>query len=95
MTFFVGSTEFNTLLRLLEDLETKMNALQTAVATLTTDVNALAAALTAAQANQFTAADVANITSIDNQVKAALASLNPTPTPTPSPSPAPTPTPTS
>ena len=68
---------------LLETVKDQMNALQQAVATLTSDVQALAAAVTASQANLFTPQDVANIAALDTQVKAIAAGLAPTPTPTP------------
>ena len=83
MTIIFGSAE---LTDLLTQLEQQMNALQQAVATLTTDVQTLAAAVTASQANQFTPQDVANITTLDTQVKAITAGLTPAPSPTPTPS---------
>lgn len=83
MLVSIGSTqELQQILSYLKNFGDQMTALQTAVSMLQTDVQALSAAVTANQANQFTAQDVSNIQAIDTQVKALVASLTPAP-PTP------------
>ena len=69
-------------------LETEVNQLQSAIATLQADFSALTSAVTAIQATSFTPADVANVTAIDTSVKALTASLTPAPAPAPTPTPA-------
>ncbi len=59
-----------------------MNALQTAVAQLKSNLDALWATV---QANTFTADDVASVTTIDASVKALAATLTPVPAPTSAP----------
>lgn len=79
----VTSREWDALLAYLQQMENRLNALQTVISTLQADVSALSSAVTALQANQFTAADVANVQALDTQVKALTAALTP-PAPAPS-----------
>jgi hypothetical protein len=83
----IGSHEIVETLAIVTHLEAQMNALQTAISILTTDLTKLSAAVTVAQSSQFSTADVQNVQAIDDKVNALVSILTPAPEPTPAPAP--------